>query len=321
MAIVVITPEPLYRWDGHHVRLLLEAGFEVVYPSLAPLTDEGQTIEALRGAAAVLAGSEPYTERVLTSLPELRIISRCGVGCDSIDLEVTSRLGVGVAITLRGNFEAVAEHTLAMILALSRSIVRNDRDARAGRWLKIPLVPLRGKTVGIVGLGRIGRSVARRLVPFGVTLLGCDPRPDPDAVREYGIELTTLDALLARSDFVTLHAALTPKTRAMIDAATLARMKPGAYLINTARGGLIEEAALVEALRSGHLAGAALDVLVDEPPQPDNPLLALDNVLLSPHVAANDTRAVRDMAEEAARNIIHLFRGDGPTDMLVTPDW
>src|SRR5262245_52895831 len=186
MPRVVITPEPLYHRNGHHVRLLLEAGFEVVYPPWAPLTDEGQTIEALRGAAAVLAGSEPYTERVLASLPELRIISRCGVGCDSIDLESTRRLGVGVAITLRGNFEAVAEHTLAMILALARSIVRNDRDPRQGRWLKTPLVPLRGKTVGIVGLGRIGRGVARRLVPFGVTLLGCDPRPDPESAREYG---------------------------------------------------------------------------------------------------------------------------------------
>jgi phosphoglycerate dehydrogenase-like enzyme len=321
MATVIITPEPLYHSYGSHVPLLRAAGFDITYPPRSPLTNEDETIEALRGVAAVIAGSEPYTERVLAGLRELRIISRCGVGCDGIDLEAAERFGIAVAITPDGNREAVAEHALALLLALARSIVRNDRDARRGLWLKTPLVPLRGKTIGLVGLGRIGRSVARRARPFGLNVLASDPNVSPELAREHGVELTDLNALLARSDFVSLHLPLTAETRGMFDRATLCRMKPGAFLINTSRGGLIVEADLVDALQSGHLAGAGLDVLVDEPPRPGNPLLALDTVLISPHVAANDIQAVQDMAEGAARNIIDLFQGKSLSASVVTSDW
>jgi len=321
MSTVIITPEPLFRANGSHISLLRTAGFEVVYPPRSPLTTEDETIAALQGVAAVIAGSEPYTERVLAGLPELRIISRCGVGCDCIDVEAAERFRVAVAITPDANCEAVAEHALAMLLALARSIVPNDRDARRGRWLKTPLVPLRGKTIGLVGLGRIGRSVARRAAPFRMTVLGSDPKVSPELAREYGVELVELNALLARSDFVSLHLPLTAETRGMFDRAVLSRIKPGAFLINTSRGGLIVEADLVDALQSGHLAGAGLDVLVDEPPGPDNPLLALDSVLLSPHLAANDLQAIEDMALGAARNIIDLFQGKISPASLVTSDW
>jgi phosphoglycerate dehydrogenase-like enzyme len=320
MPSVIVTAEPMCRWeDGPHVRPLREAGFEIADPPETPPVDEDQTVAALRGVAAVIAGSEPYTERVLARLPGLRVISRCGVGCDRIDLEASARRGVAVAITPEGNYAAVAEHTLAMLLALARSIVRNDRGARRGLWIRTPLVPLRGKTLGIVGLGRIGRAVARRAVPFGLNLLGCDPRGDQGLARECGVELTGFDSLLARSDFVTLHVPLTPETRGLIGRAALARMKPGAFLVNTSRGGLVVEPDLVDALRSGRLAGAGLDVMVDEPPRGDNPLLALDNVLISPHVASNDLQAIHDMAEAAARNIVDIFRGRDSPESLVTP--
>jgi len=321
MSTVLITAESLYRTDGSHIALLRAAGFGVVYPPRLPITNEDETIAALRGFAAVIAGSEPYTERVLAALPELRIISRCGVGCDCIDLEAAERLRVTVAITPDANCEAVAEHALALLLALARSIVPNDRDARRGVWLKTPLTPLRGKTIGLVGLGRIGRGVARRAAAFGMTVLGCDPKVSPGLAREYGVELTDLNTLLARSDFVSLHLPLTAETRGMFDRDALSRIKPGAFLINTSRGGLIVEAGLVDALRSGHLAGAGLDVLIDEPPPPDNPLLALDTVLVSPHVAANDHQAIEDMAVGAARNIIDLFQGTISPASLVTSDW
>ena len=150
----------------------------------------------MRGCIAVIAGSEPYTERVFATLPELRIISRCGVGCDGIDLEAAERFRVTVAITPNANCEAVAEHALALLLALTRSIVANDRDVRRGRWQKTPLVPLRGKTLGVVGLGRIGRCVARRAAPFGLTVLGHDPNVGPEIAGELGVELTDLNALL-----------------------------------------------------------------------------------------------------------------------------
>jgi phosphoglycerate dehydrogenase-like enzyme len=318
---VIITAESLYQTQGSHIPLLKAAGFDVVYPPTLPIATEDQTIAALRGVAAVIAGSEPYSDRVLAALPELRIISRCGVGCDCIDLEAAGRRRVPVTITPSGNCDAVAEHALAMVLALARSIVRNDRDARRGIWLKNPLVPLRGKTIGLVGLGRIGRSMARRAAAFGLTVLGCDPMLTPELAREHGVELTDLKSLVARCDFVSLHLPLGPETRGLFNRAVFSAMKPGAFLVNTSRGGLIVEADLVDALRSGHLAGAGLDVLVDEPPLPDNPLLAFENVLISPHVAANDHRAIADMAEGAAQNIIDLFQGKVAPACLVTPDW
>jgi phosphoglycerate dehydrogenase-like enzyme len=318
MPTVIITAESLYKQDGSHIPLLRAAGFEVAYPPALPIATEDQTTAALSGSVAVIAGSEPYTERVLDALPELRIISRCGVGCDCIDLAAAERRRVPVTITPSGNSDAVAEHALALALALARAIVRNDRDARRGIWLKTPLVPLRGKTIGLVGLGRIGRSVARRAAAFGLTVLGCDPHVSPELARQDGVDLLDLEPLLARSDFVSLHVPLAPETRGLFDRAAFLSMKPGALLINTSRGGLIVEADLVDALRSGHLAGAGLDVLVEEPPSRDNPLLALDNVIISPHVAANDQKAIHDMAEAAARNIIDLFEGRLARECLVT---
>jgi phosphoglycerate dehydrogenase-like enzyme len=321
MPTVIITAESMYHTPGTHISVLQAAGFEVVYPPSLPISTEDETIAAVRGAVAVIAGSEPYTQRVLAALPELRIISRCGVGCDGIDFEAAARHRVPVTITPSGNCDAVAEHALAMVLALARSIVRNNRDAHQGPWLKKPLVPLRGKTLGLVGLGRIGRSVARRATGFRLNVLGCDPNVSPDVARDHGVELTDVQSLLARCDFVSLHLPLTPDTRGLFDRAAFAAMKPGAFLVNTSRGGLIVEADLVEALRSGHLAGAGLDVLIDEPPRPDNPLLALENVLLSPHVAANDHQAMEDMALGAAQNIVDLFQGKIAPACLMTPDW
>ncbi len=319
MPKVLMTSEPLCRPDGPYVSPLRAAGFEIAYPPRVPLTQEDEVIESLQGATAVIAGNEPYSERVLASLPELQIVSRCGVGLDQVDLEAARRLGVAVAITPDGNHEAVAEHTMALLLALTRSIVRNDREVRRGLWGKTTLVPLRGKTLGIIGLGRIGRSVARRAAAFRMRLLGHDPLVDRAVAPTHGVELTDLDTLLESSDVVTLHLPLTPATRGMIDRAVLARMRPGGFLINTARGGLVVEADLVEAIRSGHLAGAGLDVLADEPPGKDNPLLALDNVVVTSHRAANDEQSIRDMVEGAVQNILDHFRGNLHPPALVTP--
>jgi phosphoglycerate dehydrogenase-like enzyme len=194
-------------------------------------------------------------------------------------------------------------------------------DARLGNWRRLSIsIPLRGMTLGIVGLGRIGRSVAVRAAAFGMRLCACEAYPDREFAAKYGVELVTLDELLARSDFVTLHTPMGPETRELINARTLKLMKRGSVLINTARGGLVNERDLLEALTSGHLAGAGLDVLATEPPPPDHPLVALDNVVISAHVAALDAQAVEDMATGAAQNILDVLDGNWPTHGLLNPD-
>lgn len=321
MQSVLITTEVLRDTPGEHLNLLRSIGYGVHFPAKTALLTENDVLEAAQGTVAIIAGSEPYTDRVLAELPALRIISRNGVGYDQIDVPAATRRGIAVTITPDGNHQAVAEHTLALMLAVARSIVSGANDTREGNWRRRGIsIPLRGKTLGIVGLGRIGRSVAVRAAAFGMRLLACESWPDRRFTSQYGIELVELDRLLEQSDFVSLHTPMTPQTHELINARSLARMKRGSVLINTARGGLVNESDLLEALASGHLAGAGLDVLAIEPPPPGHPLLALDNVIISPHLAALDEQAVQDMATAAARNIVDIFAGNWPQAALLNPD-
>ncbi|MGD9648453.1 MAG: phosphoglycerate dehydrogenase [Pirellulales bacterium] len=315
--VVTITTEALYETPGPHLEVFAAAGFAVRYPQAVPLVSEADTIAAVGQSQAVLAGSEPYTRAVLAELPNLRVISRNGVGYDRIDLAAATDRNIAVTITPDANFEAVAEHTLALLLAVARRVPVCDRDMKAGHWRRgTPFRALRGRTLGIVGLGRIGRAVASRARAFGVHLLGHDIAADPVVAASLDIELTSCDDLLARADFITLHAPLTPQTARLINADTLALMKPGAILVNTSRGGLVDEAALVRALSTGKLEGAGLDVFADEPP-PASELFALDSVVLTPHVAALDEQAVVDMSVGAAENIVELYNGRMPVPCLV----
>ncbi len=320
MPTVAITTEVLLEKPGRHRDLLREAGFDVRFPPRVPASED-DSVAAVRDCVAVIAGSEPYTDAVLARVPQLRVISRNGVGYDRVEVPAATRRGIAVTITPEGNHQAVAEHTLALLLAVARSVVQSAVDTRQGRWSRRGVhIPLRGKTLGIVGLGRIGRSVAVRARGFGMRVVACEKAPDLDFLRKHEIELVELDALLAASDFVTLHAPMTPETRQLIHRDTLARMKRGSLLVNTSRGGLVNEEDLLEALRSEHLAGAGLDVLATEPPPPDHPLLAMDNVVVTPHVAALDSQAVDDMALAAAKNVVELLSGGWPAASLVNPE-
>jgi phosphoglycerate dehydrogenase-like enzyme len=321
MPSVLITTEVLRNAPGAHVDLLRQAGYDVRFPAKAALLTEEDTLEALEGIGAVIAGSEPYTDRVLAGLPQLRVISRNGVGYDAINVPAATRRGVVVTITPEGNYQAVAEHAMALLLAVARSIVQNANDTRKGIWRRRTIfIPMRGKTLGLVGLGRIGRSVAIRAAAFGLRLLAFETFPDLDFVNSHAIRLVDLDTLLAESDFVSLHTPMTKETQGLINARTLGLMKRGSLLINTARGGLVNEGDLLEALKSGHLAGAGLDVLATEPPPAGHPLLALDNVIVSPHVSALDSQAVTDMSVAAAQNILDLAAGNWPAGSVVNPD-
>lgn len=245
MPKVLIATTTLAGVEGPFLTLLRGAGFEVVYPrQRKPLTEE-ELLAELQGVAACVAGFEPYTRRVLASCPALRVIARNGVGYDAVDVAAATEHGIAVTVTPGVNQESVAEHTFALLLTLARAVVPQHTAIRGGGWRRDSGVPLRGRTLGLVGLGRIGREVALRAAAFRMRVLAHEPVPDARFVAQHRITLVPLDQLLAESDFVSLHVPLSQESRNLIDARAFHLMKPTAFLINTARGGLIAEADLV----------------------------------------------------------------------------
>jgi phosphoglycerate dehydrogenase-like enzyme len=318
MSKVLVAPATLAAVEGEYARVLRGAGFELVYPARGAQLTEEELLAALPGVRASLAGSEPYTRRVIEANPALRVIARVGVGFDAVDLAAANERGVAVTIAPGTNQDAVAEHTFALILALAKGLLEQDAGTRAGRWPRRANLPLRGRTLGIAGLGRIGKAVAVRGAAFGMRLLAFEPYPDGRFVAQYGVTLVPFDRLLAESDYLTLHVPLTPESKHLINRQTLARMKPTAFLVNTARGALVNEADLLEALQNRRPAGAGLDVFEHEPPG-QHPLFALDNVVLSAHTAGVDLQSRDDMAASAARSIVALSRGEWPAEQVVNP--
>jgi phosphoglycerate dehydrogenase-like enzyme len=319
MPKVLITPAPLVCREGPFVEILQAAGFELAVPAHRNPLRSHEVIPLLRGVHAVLASSEPYTREVLETAPDLRVIARAGVGYDAVDVAAATERGVIVTIAPGTNQDAVAELTFALLFAVAKRLVPNHQGVKAGAWPRHPTLPLRGRTLGIAGLGRIGKSVATRGLAFGMRLLACELCPDHAFVSKHGIELVPFERLLAESDFLSLHIPLTPQSRHIINRTTLALMKPSAFLINTARGGLVCEADLLEALQNNRLAGAGLDVFETEPPG-RNPLFELDNVIMSPHVAGVDIQSMQDMAVSAAQAIADLCAGKWPADKIVNPE-
>jgi D-3-phosphoglycerate dehydrogenase len=270
--------------------------------------------QALREADGVIIRSGTrLTAEVLDQPGRLRAIVRAGVGVDNIDVAAATRRGIVVMNTPGGNTVSAAEQTITLLLALARHVPAADASLHQGKWERNKFIgtQLAGKTLGIVGLGRIGREVARRAAGLDMKVIGYDPFMAPDKAAQLGIEsVPGLDQLLPRCDFLTVHTPLTDETRDLIGARELGLMQPGARVINCARGGIINETALAEALRSGHLAGAALDVFVQEPPPPDHPLLQLPNVVVTPHLGASTIEAQASVAREAAQLLIdYLKRG------------
>lgn len=318
MPTVLVAPGPLRGQPGPFRDILRAAGFDtfIDLPGDHTLT-EAELRETLPRSDALLAGGERITAELLDLAPDLRAIARTGVGYDAVDVAAATARRIPVIITPGTNHESVAEHALGLLLGLTRNLVNNDRLIRSGGWNRNLVHPLRGKTLGLVGLGRIGRAVAMRAQAFGMRVVAFDPRADDAADALPGVTRMAFLDLLDAADVVSLHLPLTPETDGVFGRDTLARMKAGAYLINTSRGGLVVEADLYESLNSGHLAGAGLDVLGSEPPEPGNPLLTLPNVIVSPHVAGIDTRAMADMAELAAGCIAALKQGRWPSGCVV----
>ena len=317
MPRILVTPYLLNGVPGKYRDLIEQAGFEVAYPTVAePDLHSAALIEHLRGVSGVLAGSEPYTREVLAA-SKLRAIARAGVGYDAIDMQAANDLGIAITIAPGTNEHSVAEQTIALLLGVFRDVARRDAEVRRGQWARRPLWRLAGRTIGLVGLGRIGRAVVPRAQGLGLRVLAYDPLPDRDFAARHNVELCSLDDLLANSDIVSLHLPATAETRDLINRRTLAQMRPGAVLINTARGGLVDEEALAEALASGHLAGAGLDVFKVEPLPLTSPLLKLENTVFAPHMGGLDEESAEAMACLAAACLINLARGQWPEGCVV----
>ena len=319
MQKVLIAPMTLATVEGPYRQVLRDAGFELIFPGKAHQMVEGELTLALNDIDASLAGSEPYSARVLAAHPQLRVIARVGVGYDAVDVPAATANRTAVATTPGTNHDSVAEHTFMLLLGLARDLAPQHFSLKAGGWPRKTTLPLRGATLGIAGLGRIGKAVALRGEAFGMKLLAYDPYPDNIFAAAHGVTFLPFERLLAESDFLSLHLPATAETRHVINRRTLALMKPTAFLVNTARGALVCEADLYDALKSGRLAGAGLDVFEQEPPG-KIPLFELDNVLLTPHGAGTDRKSRDDMALSAAEAIVSLSRGEWPAEKIVNPE-
>jgi D-3-phosphoglycerate dehydrogenase len=281
------------------IALLREGGWEVVIPSAAALPSELADADAL-----VVRSATKVTAALLEKATRLRAIGRAGVGVDNVDVEAATRRGILVMNTPGGNAVSVAEHTIALMLGLARAVPQANASIQAGRWEKSSFsgTEMRGKTLGLVGLGRVGTEVARRARALEMKVLAYDPYVTPAAAREVEVELVSLDELLGQSDVISLHTSLSALTEKMVDAPAIAKMKRGARLINCARGELIDEAALAEALRSGKLAGAAVDTFAEEPPK-NSPLIGLSNLIATPHIAGSTAEAQEEVGTAIAQQV------------------
>jgi D-3-phosphoglycerate dehydrogenase len=276
---------------------------------------EARAIELLHQVDGAIISSLPLTAAVLARTPQLKVIAIRGVGYDSVEIEAATARGIPVVVA-PGFTESVADYVFGLMLGVARQIARADRVVRGGRWEVLVSTNIARKTLGIIGLGRIGKAVARRAQGFDMPVLATDVMQDEAFARQHGVTYVGLEELLRRADIVSVHAPLYRETRLLIDAAALRLMKPTAFLINTARGDLVDEAALAVALQEGRLAGAGLDVFHDEPLR-HSPLVGLDNVVLSPHLAAYSREGLRDTGVMAARAVIAVLEGGRPDPAVV----
>jgi D-3-phosphoglycerate dehydrogenase len=314
---VLVTPRSFGRHDPQ-LKTELEATVgEVIYNPFGRSLTSFEVQELLPGCDGYIAGLDAIDQAALEAADRLRVIARYGVGVDRVDLEAAREKGIVVTNTPGANSTSVAELAIGLMISLARMIPLANQETRAGKPPRIQGVSLEGKVVGLLGLGAIGELVARRLQGFDCTVLAYDPAVDAAAAQEVGAVLCSQEEVVTKSDFLSLHVPVLPETRGMVNASFLAQMKPGAFLINTARGELIDEVALFEALKSGHLRGAALDAFAQEPPSEDNPLFSLPQVIATPHMGAHTDGATNAMGWGALRDCLAVLRGEEPIHRVV----
>jgi D-3-phosphoglycerate dehydrogenase len=323
MPSVLITAR-YFAVDPAPLELLQEHGCTIAHQDIDWTFGDGnvseeRALELLHGIDAAIISSLPMTDRILADAPALKIIAIRGVGFDSVDVEAATRHGIPVVVA-PGFTDSVADYVFGLMLAVARQVTRADRLVRAGGWDVLVSTNIARKTLGIIGLGRIGKAVARRAQGFEMPVLATDVVQDETFARQYGVTYVPFEELLQRADIVSINAPLHRDTRHLIDAQAIRLMRPTAFLINTARGDLVDETALAAALREGRLAGAGLDVFHHEPLR-HNPFQGLDNVVLSPHLAAYSLEGLRDTGLLAARAALAVLAGGRPDPSgLVNPE-
>ncbi|MGK9051677.1 C-terminal binding protein [Xaviernesmea oryzae] len=304
-GMLTVEPEQFAYLEG--------LGAEFVEKTL--LTEDALIAEA-KDADALMVLREPITARVLSELRNLKVIGRFGVGLDSIDVEACTRAGVQVTYVPDSNIDEVSTHALALILSLARKLKTYDSAVRKGRWFAMDdgagITRPSKQVLGLIGFGQIGRLTAAKAKAFGYEIIAYDPYMPAEKISAAGANPVSLEELLGKADFVSLHIPATPETRNIISADALEKMKKGAFVINVSRGGLVDEAALAEAIRSGHIAGAGIDTFEKEPPSPDNPLLALDQVIVSPHAAHYSTQSYAEVRSKVFADVAAVLRGEKP---------
>jgi phosphoglycerate dehydrogenase-like enzyme len=314
---VLVTPRSFGRHDPQ-LKTELEATVgEVIYNPFGRSLTSSEVQQLLPGCDGYIAGLDVIDRAAIEAADRLRVIARYGVGVDRVDLEAARERGIVVTNTPGANSASVAELTIGLMISLARMIPLANQEIRAGKAARIQGVSLEGKVVGLLGLGAVGKCVARRLQGFDCILLAYDPAVDATEAREAGALRCSQEEVVTKSDFLSLHVPVLPETRGMVDASFLAQMKPGAFLINTARGELVDEVALFEALKSGHLAGAGLDTFAQEPPGEDNPLFLFLQVIATPHMGAHSDGATNAMGWAALRDCVAVLRGQDPIHRVV----
>lgn len=303
-SVVEVGAEPLAR--------LRQAGVEIIQTSGERPLRDAELAELVGAIDGIIAGVDQVGPLTLQrAVPRLKVVARNGVGIDTVDVSTATHLGIVVTNAPGVNTEGVADLVFGLMIGVARHLVEADRSVRDSQWVRVLGTELYGRCLGLVGFGRIAQAVARRAGGFEMRVLAVDTAPDEAVARRLGVQLTSLDAVLAEGDFVSIHVPLAADTRQLIGEPQLRRMRPTAYLINTARGGIVDEAALARALQEGWIAGAACDVFEQEPPV-GSPLLAAPRLLLTPHIGAHTTEAAMRGAEVAVENLLTALRGERP---------
>jgi D-3-phosphoglycerate dehydrogenase len=315
----ILITSPRLQPGDRSVKLLEEGGFEPIFWNGEGARSKEELISRLSDVDATIAANDKFTAEVMDAAPKLKVISRTGVGYDAVDVPAATERGIAVCITPGANRHSVAEFAMAFMLQCSRLMLQNMSTIRKGQWTHHEGRELAGTTVGIVGFGTIGKEVAQRARAFEMKVLAYDPFQDTVFAEALDVSFVSLEQLVRESDFVTLHTFLNEATHHMINAERLAMMKATAYLINTARGPIVDEDALYHALKEKKIAGAAMDVFAMEPLPADSPLLTVDNLYVTPHVAGSTVNSRYASALMAAENVLKVFQGERPAGMVNSP--